>query len=47
MLSRGLHAELAHKLLGHATIAVTLDAYSHVLLGRRDAAAGATDAALG
>ena len=31
LLGRGVHAKLVQELLGHATIAVTLDTYSHVL----------------
>jgi integrase len=34
------------ELLGHSTIAITLDPYSHVLPGMGDAAAGAMDEAL-
>jgi integrase len=31
LVGRGVHAKLAQKLLGNATIPVTLDTYSHVL----------------
>jgi integrase len=31
LLGRGVHAKLVQELLGHATISVTLDTYSHVL----------------
>jgi integrase len=47
LLSRGVHAKLVQELLGHATIAVTLDTYSHVLPGMGDGLADAMDEALG
>jgi integrase len=47
LLGRGVHAKLVQELLGHSTISVTLDTYSHVLPGMSDAAAGAMDEALG
>lgn len=47
LLSRGVHAKLVQELLGHATIAVTLDTYSHVLPGMDDALANTMDEALG
>ncbi len=42
-----MHAKLVQELLGHATITVTLDAYSHVLPGRGDGLADTMDEALG
>jgi integrase len=33
LFSKGLHPKLVQELLGHATIAITLDTYSHVLPG--------------
>jgi integrase len=33
LLSKGVHAKFVQELLGHATIAITLDTYSHVLPG--------------
>jgi integrase len=30
MLSRGVHPKVASEILGHATVAITLDLYSHV-----------------
>lgn len=36
LLSKGVHAKFVHELLGHATIAITLDTYSHVLPGMGD-----------
>jgi len=31
LLSKGVHPKIVQELLGHATIAITLDTYSHVL----------------
>lgn len=36
LLSKGVHAKFVQELLGHATISVTLDTYSHVLPGMGD-----------
>jgi integrase len=47
LLGKGVHAKFVQELLGHATILITLDTYSHVLPGMSDAAAGAMDEALG
>jgi integrase len=47
LLGKGVHAKLVQELLGHATISITLDTYSHVLPGMGDAAAGAMDEAIG
>ena len=47
LLSRGVHAKLVQELLGHSTIAVTLDTYSHVLPGLGDGLADTMDEALG
>jgi integrase len=47
LLTRGVHPKIVQDLLGHSTIAITLDTYSHVLPGMGDAAAGAMDEALG
>ncbi len=46
LLVKGIHAKLVQELLGHSTISITLDTYSHVLPGMGDAAAGAMDEAL-
>jgi integrase len=46
LLGRDVHAKLVQELLGHRTISVTLDTYSHVLPGMSNAAAGAMDEAL-
>ncbi len=47
LLLKGVHPKFVQELLGHATIAITMDTYSHVLPGMGDAAAGAMDEALG
>ncbi len=46
LLSKGVHAKFVQELLGHVTIAVTLDTYSHVLQGMGDQASGAMEDAL-
>ncbi len=46
LLSKGVHAKFVQEMLGHATIAITLDTYSHVLLGMSDSLANAMDEAL-
>jgi integrase len=43
LLSRGVHPKLVQELLGHATIAITLDTYSHVLPGMGDQIANAME----
>ena len=47
LLGRGVHPKLVQELLGHATIAITLDTYSHYLPSMGDQAAGAMGDALG
>jgi integrase len=37
LLSRGVHPKFVQELLGHATIAITLDTYSHVMPSMGDA----------
>jgi len=39
MLKGGVHPEVVQERLGHANIGITLDLYSHVLLGLQEAAA--------
>jgi integrase len=39
LLSEGVHPKVVQELLGHATINITLDTYSHVLPELGDAAA--------
>jgi integrase len=43
LLSRGVHARFVQELLGHATIAITLDTYSHVLPNMQEGAARALE----
>jgi len=46
LLSRGHHPKLVQELLGHASVALTLDRYSHVLPGMGDQTAATMEAAL-
>ena len=46
LLESGVHVKIVSELLGHASIAITLDTYSHVLPSMGDAAAGAMESAL-
>ena len=46
LLASGVHPKIAQERLGHATIAVTIDLYSHVLPGMQEDAASRVDAAL-
>ena len=46
LLSQGTHPKLVQELLGHATIAMTLDTYSHFLPGMGDQTVRAMEAAL-
>jgi len=46
LLSRGVHPKFVQELLGHATIAITLDTYSHVMPSMGDATATAMEEAL-
>lgn len=47
LLGRGVHPKFVQELLGHATIAMTLDTYSHYLSSMGDQASGAMGDALG
>jgi integrase len=47
LLGRRVHPKLVQELLGHATIAMTLDTYSHYMPSMGDQAAGAMEDALG
>ncbi len=47
LLAKGVHAKLVQELLGHSTISITLDTYSHVPPSMGDTATGAMDEALG
>lgn len=46
MLAAGVHPKIASERLGHSTIAITLDLYSHVMPGMQADAAEQVDAAL-
>ena len=47
LLGKGVHFKLVQELLGHSTIAITLDTYSHVLPGMGDQTATAMQEVLG
>lgn len=47
LLSRGVHPKVVAEMLGHATISITLDTYSHVLPDMQREAARAMEAVLG
>jgi integrase len=47
LLGRAVHPKIVQELLGHATIAMTLDTYSHYLPSMGDQASGAMGDALG
>ncbi|HET6659226.1 MAG TPA: site-specific integrase [Rubrobacter sp.] len=46
LLGKGTHPKFVQELLGHATVAITLDTYSHVMLGMGDQTARAMQDAL-
>ncbi len=46
LLGKSVHPKIVQELLGHATISITLDTYSHVLPGIGDQAANVMDEAL-
>jgi len=46
MLKSGVHPKIVSERLGHATVAFTLDTYSHVVPGLQEAAAKAFDECL-
>jgi integrase len=46
MLKEGIHPRIVQERLGHSTITVTLDIYSHVSPGLQEAAAKRFDDAL-
>ena len=47
LLSRNVHPKFVQELLGHASIALTLDTYSHVIPGMDGGTASAIEDALG
>jgi integrase len=46
MLASGVHPKVAQERLGHSSISVTLDLYSHVMPGMQEDAAARVDATL-
>ncbi|HKH38701.1 MAG TPA: tyrosine-type recombinase/integrase [Rubrobacter sp.] len=46
LLSKNVNPKIVSEMLGHASIAITLDTYSHVLSTMRDSAAKAMEDAL-
>jgi integrase len=44
--SRGVHPKIVSDVLGHSSVTITLDTYSHAIPELGDAAAGAMDDAL-
>ena len=46
MLRQGIHPKIVSERLGHSTIAITLDTYSHILPGLQEAAARSFDEGL-
>ncbi len=47
MLSQGVHPKIVSERLGHASIGITLDTYSHVLPSMQQEAAAAFDELFG
>ena len=46
LLTKGVHPKIVSEMLGHSSIAITLDTYSHVISGLGKAAASETEDAL-
>jgi integrase len=46
LLSKNVNPKVVSEMLGHASIAITLDSYSHVLPDMQDSAATAMDSVL-
>ena len=47
LLRQGVHPKVVQERLGHASIGITLDTYSHVMPGMQEEPAGKIDAGLG
>jgi integrase len=45
-LTSGVHPKVAQERLGHSSVGITLDLYSHVLPGMQEDAAAKVDAAI-
>ena len=46
MLQEGIHPKVVSERLGHSSVAITLDTYSHILPGLQEAAAQRFDEGL-
>jgi integrase len=46
LLANGIHPKVAQERLGHSSVGIALDLYSHVLPGMQDDAAAKIDAAI-
>jgi integrase len=46
LFTRGVHPKIVSEMLGHSSVSITLDVYSHVISGLGDAAALAMEDAL-
>jgi integrase len=46
LFTRGVHPKIVPEMLGHSSVSITLDVYSHVIPGLEDAAAVAMEDAL-
>ncbi len=47
LFTRGVHPKIVSEVLGHSSVSITLDVYSHLIPGLGDAAALAMEDALG
>jgi integrase len=47
LLTKGVHPKMVSEMLGHSSIAITLDTYSHLIPGMQEAAAAAMEDVLG
>ena len=47
LLTKGVHPKIVSEMLGHSSIAITLDIYSHMIPGLGEAAASAMEDLLG
>jgi integrase len=46
LLAQGVHPKIVQEMLGHSTISLTLDTYSHVIPGLQEEAAAKMEALL-
>ncbi len=47
LLTKGVHPKIVSEMLGHSSVSITLDTYSHVIPGMGEAAALAMEEVLG